>query len=285
MKYICLGFHDEKTWEALTDTERKSLLDETFTYQDELRHSGNYLDGKALQAARAAATLRFEKGKITVSDGPFAETKEQLGGIMLLEADDLNHAIQLMSQLPCMRVGGSLEIRPINEELEVAPRTQRSNKETPMNDAPRIVKTIARLTAAIKITCPRSEIRNVMGPGYDELMSTLRTQGITSAGPWFTHHFKMPGETFDFEIGVPVPQPVSPAGRVNTSQLPAVTAAQTIYAGPYEGLPAAWGEFEKWIRAQGRTPAPWLWETYVTNPKSDPEGPTWRTELTRPLAD
>jgi hypothetical protein len=117
MKYLCMGFHDEKAWAALSGSELKSLLEETFAYEDELRKHGHYIHGKALQSSSAAATLRFEKGKVSVTDGPFAETKEQLGGVMVLEATDLNHAIQLMSQVPCMRLGGALEIRPINDNV------------------------------------------------------------------------------------------------------------------------------------------------------------------------
>src|SRR4051812_13336244 len=117
MKYLCLGYHEEQTWQRMPDAERAALLEETLAYGAMLRRNGHVLDDKALQSATSAATLRFEKGNVSVTDGPFAETKEQLGGVMVLEADDLNHAIQLMSQLPCMRVGGALEIRPINEAL------------------------------------------------------------------------------------------------------------------------------------------------------------------------
>ena len=118
MKYLCLGYHEAKIWETMPQRDRTALVDETLAYQDELKKTGRYVDGKALQPHTTAATLRFDSGgKLVVTDGPFAETKEQLGGVMVLEADDLNHAIQLMSQLPCMRVGGSLEIRPINEDL------------------------------------------------------------------------------------------------------------------------------------------------------------------------
>ena len=101
----------------MSDNERSALLAESAAYDEFLRKKGNYIDGKALQGAQAVITLRFENGKLSITDGPFAETKEQLGGVMVLEARDLNHAIQLMSQLPCMRVGGCLEIRPINEEI------------------------------------------------------------------------------------------------------------------------------------------------------------------------
>ena len=154
-----------------------------------------------------------------------------------------------------------------------------------MIETPQIVQTNAQPTAAIRLTIPRAEIRNVMGPGYKELMGTLAAQGITPAGPWLNHHLRMAPDVFDFEISVPVIKPVSPAGRVKPSQLPATQAARTIYHGPYEGLPGAWGEFEAWIAAHGHQSAPSLWETYVTDPSSNPDPATWRTELTRPLLD
>jgi hypothetical protein len=117
MRYLCLGYHDEKAWSDMSDRERDQLIDESFAYERELRAGGHYIDGIALQSVRSAATLRFINGQTLITDGPFAETKEQLGGVLLIEARDLNHAIQLMSQTPCMRLGGSLEIRPLNEEL------------------------------------------------------------------------------------------------------------------------------------------------------------------------
>jgi hypothetical protein len=117
MKYLCLGYHEEEMWKAIPERQREALLDETFAYADWLRASGYLIDDHALQGAATGATLRFENGRMSMTDGPFAETKEQLGGIMLLEANDLNHAIQLVSKLPCMRVGGCVELRPINEEL------------------------------------------------------------------------------------------------------------------------------------------------------------------------
>ena len=119
MKYLCLGYHDEALWQAMSEGERNALLDETFAYADTLKAGGHVIDDYALQQAGTGATLRFEREKVSVTDGPFAETKEQLGGILLLEANDLNHAIRLMSKMPCMRMGGSLEIRPINEELKI----------------------------------------------------------------------------------------------------------------------------------------------------------------------
>jgi hypothetical protein len=117
VRYLCLGYHDPKTWNAMSEAQRTSLMNDVVAYDELLRKNGHCLDAQALQEGRTATTLRFVNGKISVTDGPFAETKEQLGGVMVLEANDLNHAIQLMSRLPCMRVGGSLEIRPINENI------------------------------------------------------------------------------------------------------------------------------------------------------------------------
>jgi hypothetical protein len=117
MRYICMGYHDEAAWQAMAESERKALTTESISYLEMLRRKGNCLDDTALQSPRSATTLRFDSGKVAVTDGPFAECKEQLGGFMVLEADDLNHAIALMSKLPCMRHGGALEIRPINHEI------------------------------------------------------------------------------------------------------------------------------------------------------------------------
>jgi len=80
MRYMCMGFHDEKVWEAMPDSERNKLVEETFAYEKILRESGHVVDTKGLQRAATAATLRFESGKVSVTDGPFVETKEQLGG-------------------------------------------------------------------------------------------------------------------------------------------------------------------------------------------------------------
>ena len=115
MKYICLGYMNEEVWEALSESERQTFMDECFGYDDELRQNGHYAGGEGLQEARNAATLRWRSGKISVTDGPFAESKEQIGGIMILEATDLNHAIRLLSKHPSLRLGrggNSWEIRP-----------------------------------------------------------------------------------------------------------------------------------------------------------------------------
>jgi effector-binding domain-containing protein len=124
-----------------------------------------------------------------------------------------------------------------------------------------------------------------MQPGLRELTAAIAAQGIAPAGPWFTHHLRMDPEVFDFEIGIPVTAPVAAAGRVKPAQRPAMRVARTIYRGPYEGLGAAWGEFEAWIAAHGHTPAVDLWECYAAGPESSPDPANWRTELDRPLLD
>jgi effector-binding domain-containing protein len=152
-----------------------------------------------------------------------------------------------------------------------------------MLDPPQIIQTAPQLTAFIRLTVPRSEIRNVMGPGRAELMAALAAQGIAPTGAWFTHHLRIDSATFDFEICLPVAVPVVPAGRVQSGALPAATVARTIYHGAYERLGAAWGQFDSWVATQGLAPAPDLFECYLSGPESNPDPATWRTELSRPL--
>jgi hypothetical protein len=114
MKYICLGYMDPKKWETMSEGEQNAFIDECFAYDDVLRKNGHFVGGEALQGPQNATTLRFQNGKVSVTDGPYAETKEQLGGILILEAKDLNHAILLMSKHPGVR-GGSFEIRPTED--------------------------------------------------------------------------------------------------------------------------------------------------------------------------
>jgi hypothetical protein len=116
MKFVCLGYMDETRWEALSEGERTAFMEECFAYDDELRRGGHFVGGEALQNIRHAVTLRHRGGRVAVTDGPYAETKEQLGGILFLEARDLNHAIQLMSRHPGVR-NGPFEIRAADEAI------------------------------------------------------------------------------------------------------------------------------------------------------------------------
>jgi len=118
MKFVCLGYHDEAQWQAQPAGERDALMDETFAYARLLLNKGHIIDDRALQGAASAAILKFDKGKVSVTDGPFAETKEQLGGLMVIDAADMKEAIGLMSKMPCMKMGGMIEIRPINEDIK-----------------------------------------------------------------------------------------------------------------------------------------------------------------------
>ncbi len=152
-----------------------------------------------------------------------------------------------------------------------------------MIDEPQITRSASQLTAVIRLTIPREEIRNVMGPAINELLAAVAAQGVAVTGPVFSHHFRMDPDTFDFEVGVPVMEAVSPAGRVKPGQLPARTVGRTVYHGAYEGLGAAWGEFDAWIAANRHTPDPDLWECYVAGPESNPDPAHWRTELNQPL--
>jgi len=111
MKFICLGYIEPKQWEALSDNERNAMMDECFNYDDVLRANRHFAGGEALDSPERAATLRWKNGKVSVTDGPYAETKEQLGGILILEANDLKHAIELMSKHPGVKAG-PFEIRP-----------------------------------------------------------------------------------------------------------------------------------------------------------------------------
>jgi hypothetical protein len=111
MKYVCLGYIEANKFETLSESERNAMVDECFAYDDVLRKNGHFAGGEALQSAHTATTLRWKNGKVSVTDGPYAETKEQLGGILMLEARDLNHAIQLMSKHPGVKAG-PFEIRP-----------------------------------------------------------------------------------------------------------------------------------------------------------------------------
>ncbi|WP_231936105.1 YciI family protein [Bythopirellula polymerisocia] len=116
MKFVCMGFIEESKWESVPEEEGQRLMNECFDYDDELRRGGHFLGGEALKSAREAVTLRFTNGNVAVTDGPYAETKEMLGGILLLEARDLNHAISLMSKHPGVKMG-PFEIRPADEQV------------------------------------------------------------------------------------------------------------------------------------------------------------------------
>jgi hypothetical protein len=110
MKFVCLGYIEPGKFENMPESERNAFVDACFTYDDELRRGGHFAGGEGLQPAASAVTLRFRNGQASATDGPYAETKEQIGGILILEADDLAHAVRLMSKHPGVRAG-PFEIR------------------------------------------------------------------------------------------------------------------------------------------------------------------------------
>ncbi len=116
MKYACLAYEEEKRLNALSKQECEAIRRETFGYLAELREAGYVIAAEPLQGARTASTVRVRNGFVSVTDGPFAETKHTLGGFFLINARDLNEAITIASRWPSARFG-SIEVRPIEEGL------------------------------------------------------------------------------------------------------------------------------------------------------------------------
>jgi len=114
MKYLCLIYDEEQRAGARSKTESDAFMNEYFAFTEAIRKAGQYIGGNALQPVQTATTVRMRNGKLSTTDGPFAETKEQLGGYYLIEARDLNDAIQVASRIPSAREG-SIEVRPIRE--------------------------------------------------------------------------------------------------------------------------------------------------------------------------
>jgi len=114
MKYLCMIYYEEKAPDALTKSEYDALTREALAYDEELRKNGHFLVANALQPVHTARSLRMRNGRTFTTDGPFAETKEHLGGFILIEARDLDEAIRLAARIPPARLGG-VEVRPIKE--------------------------------------------------------------------------------------------------------------------------------------------------------------------------
>ena len=114
MRYLCLIYENEKSFETLPKEEADAVFGEYFTFTEGIKQTGKHLGGEALQPTQTATTVRVRNGKISTTDGPFAETKEQLGGYYLIDAADLNDAIQVAAKIPGARYG-SIEVRPILE--------------------------------------------------------------------------------------------------------------------------------------------------------------------------
>ncbi len=114
MRYLCLIYDDEKKWATMAKADADASMAEYYAFTEGIKKSGHYIGGEALQPTPTATTVRVRNGKVSSTDGPFAETKEQLGGYYLINARDLNDAIQVASKIPSARFG-SIEVRPIME--------------------------------------------------------------------------------------------------------------------------------------------------------------------------
>ena len=112
MKYLCLIYDDEKKVATMSQADSDKFMGEYFAFTEDIQKSGHMVQGEALQPVQTATTLRHRNGKVSTTDGPFAETKEQLGGFYLIEAKDLNEALQVASRIPSIRTG-SIEVRPV----------------------------------------------------------------------------------------------------------------------------------------------------------------------------
>ena len=112
MKYLCLIYENEREWESKSPSDAEAIMGEYFGFTEAIRKNGKYLAGEALQPTATATTVRVRNGKVSTTDGPFAETKEQLGGFYMIEANDLNDAIQVAAKIPSAR-WGTIEVRPV----------------------------------------------------------------------------------------------------------------------------------------------------------------------------
>jgi hypothetical protein len=128
MRFICLGYIEPNKFENLSETDRNALVDACFAYDNDLRKNGHFAGGDGLQPPQTAKTLSWNNGKLLITDGPYAETKEQIGGILILEARDMNHAIELMSKHPGVKAG-PFEIRPAADLSEMIRESEQRRAE------------------------------------------------------------------------------------------------------------------------------------------------------------
>jgi len=129
MKYICFGYYDRSEFEGMKAAEQNAMFDACFDYDDHLRANGHWGGGHGLQPAETAMTVHWKNGKVVTTDGPYAETKEQLGGILVLEARDMNHAVQLIGQHPALMYGNVFEVRPAADMNEIMKASEQRRRQ------------------------------------------------------------------------------------------------------------------------------------------------------------
>jgi hypothetical protein len=130
MKYVCFGYFNEEAWAATSESEQQHFMDECLAYDDVLRKNGHSIPGgEALQTVQNAKTVRIRNGKVMIMDGPYAETKEHIGGFFLLEAGDMDEAVGLVSKHPGLKAG-PFEIRPVEDMTEMIRESERRRSKT-----------------------------------------------------------------------------------------------------------------------------------------------------------
>ncbi len=154
-----------------------------------------------------------------------------------------------------------------------------------MLSTPVYLITEAQPAAVIHINVPSDQIQEVMGPAIQEVIAAVSSQGIGPMGSVFAHHFGMTPGVFNFEVGVPVSDPVTPVGRVKAGEMPGATIMRCTYTGPYEGLGEAWEQFQDQLKAEGRTIGPNLWEVYARGPEAGGDPSTYQTELNQTIVE
>lgn len=204
MKFVCLGYFNESQWEKLPEDRQQQMFNECMEYDDQLRRGGHFLGGEALGTARHAVTLRPRDGRVDVTDGPFAETKEVLGGILLLEARDLNHAISLMSKHPGMQMG-PFEIRASDEEVNRAVAARDAEVAKVRHSRPSAREDEAEIRRLIAAWSQALEAKDVVGLTADyvedavmyDAIPPYKTVGVAairqvweSCLPFFPEQFK-----------------------------------------------------------------------------------------------
>ena len=144
---------------------------------------------------------------------------------------------------------------------------------------PEVITTKETITAVIPLLIPGRDMPKYMDPAIQEIIKVITAQGVRIAGPMFSYHHRRPSDTFDFEIGFPVSQSITPEGRVINSKLPSVQVVRSVYQGPYEGLAQAWPALQKWVRENGHGETGKFWESYLNNPDELKSPSEYRTEL------
>jgi hypothetical protein len=129
VKYLCFGYYDKGDFDRMAESERNTMFDACFAYDDHLRASGHWAGGEAIQGPETTLTLSWKNGTVTTTDGPYAETKEQLGGVLVLEARDMNHAVQLIGQHPALKYGNIFEIRPVGDLNELMKASEQRRRQ------------------------------------------------------------------------------------------------------------------------------------------------------------